>query len=243
MVQWAQDALWISGIILQLLATAGMILRGSYLMYRAFFAYISFQAAKSLCLVFLRGNAWAYFWTYWIAEIVSLILALAVLQEIFEALVTHERRMQRFGRRIFWTVSAFALVIVATTIEFVPGTRESSLMTGVLTAEQSIRIVQCAVLVCIFGFAWISHVPWRPEARALALGMGIFIAAELLIVTMRQIYGPSFRIGFFLLKPLAYDIALIIWAQALVFTTKPAASETPSQSLAEMNQKLSGILQ
>ena len=239
-----QNALWVFSIVVQVLLTVMMIARRSYGDHRAFFAYISFQAIKSLCLFPLRqASPWGYFWTYWIAELVSLILALAVLQDVFESLVAHERRMKRIGKYVFWTTATAILITVALTIQFSPGRRESGLMTGVLTAEQALRIVQSGLLFCIFGFSWLSKVPWLPAQRAVALGMGIFIAAELLIVTLRQHYGPAFRTGFFILKPLAYSIALAIWPRAFVFARNPRSPQAQPASLTMLIHELSDILQ
>jgi len=243
MVEAVQNAFWLFGIVAQILVAVAMIVRKSYGEHRAFFAYISFQAIKSLCLLPLRQTSpWGYFWTYWIAELMSLILALAVLQDIFESLVAHERRMKRIGKYVFWTTAIAVLVTVALTIQLSPGRRESGLMMGVLSAEQALRIVQSGLLLCIFGFSWLSKVPWLPAHRAIALGMGIFIAAELLIVTARQHFGPAFRTGFFILKPLAYTIALAIWSHALVFARQLPTQPQPA-SLTMLNHELSEILQ
>lgn len=244
MVETVQNALWLFSIIVQVLLAVMMIVRESYHEHRAFFVYISFQAIKSLCLFPLRPlSPWGYFWTYWIAELVSLILALAVLQDIFESLVAHERRMKRIGKQIFWTTATAVLITVALTIQFSPGHRDSGLMTGVLTGEQALRFVQSGLLLCIFAFSWLSKVPWLPAQRAVALGMGIFIAVELLIVTARQEYGPAFRTGFFILKPLAYSIALAIWARAFVFARQEQSTQEQPASLTILNHKLADILQ
>jgi hypothetical protein len=243
MVGAIQNSLWATTVVVQALLTIVMVRCGAYREYRAFFSYIAFQALKSFCLVAIgREHGWTYFWTYWIAELVSLILALAVLQEIFEGLTDEEPRIKRVAASVFWSTAIAVLMTVALTLKFSPGRFESGLMTGVLTGERAMRTVQSGLLLFVFGFSWVTKVPWRAHARSIAVGMGTFIAAELVIVTMREVYGPDFRLGFQLLKPFSYDIALLVWLHSFVFARALRSQGDPPAALATLNHKLLDIL-
>jgi hypothetical protein len=238
-----QNALWVWGAGVQIALLAGMLWRRTYAVFPTFVAYIAYQATKSLVLVGLNtADPWLYFWGYWGLEFFSLILVLAVLQEQFESLVRHESRTRRLGTILFWIFAGAASLIVATTLQIGSGLRESRLMVGVLTAEQALRIVQTGILLFLFAFSALSKVPWHPAARGIALGMGIFIAAELVIVTARQTYGPDFRKAFFLLKPIAYNVAMLVWLHAVVFRVKHNTEFEASPALGDVSDELAEML-
>ena len=105
---------WLAGPLLQITLLIFMFRHKFHLEFPRFFSYILFQTIKSGCLfVAYRYFQDNYFETYWTGNAVSVIFAVAVMDEILRSLFKEYGGIQSLGITIFrWSCGLLLLVAI-----------------------------------------------------------------------------------------------------------------------------------
>lgn len=224
---------------------------GMYREYPMFCWFVYFDIARSAVDFIL--SSWgkpayaAYFYTYWIADAVSIVLAFAVIWELFEITLRPYEGMRGLAAVLFrWAIVVLLLVaVVMASSRNHEGFPPSYWMVeAVMVLERSVRMVQAGLMLLLLLFAAQLAIRWRHTAFGIALGFAVYAVLQLVAYAIRLDSGladGTFR----LLSPASYLLASIIWAAYLWRSEPlPAVRELPPGSdLARWNTALLEVLQ
>ncbi len=218
------------------------------LRFPLFGAYAVFTFVTSIvlyCMVLQHlVRTHSYFYAYWIFEGISLILGLAVVFEIFGRLLTPYPALRRLALLIFrW--STIALVVMGCLVLYAQSVAAIDWSaTLVQVMEEAVRVIEVGLLMFLFLFSTAFGLHWRQSLFGMALGLGILTTIELIIITVRNFRGPVFNEAFSVLRGIAFNISLIVWAGYLLVPESETDLATPSHhgQLEQWNQALTEFI-
>lgn len=224
---------------------------GMYREYPMFCWFVYFDIVRSVVdfiLSSLGKPAYAaYFYTYWIADAISIVLAFAVMWELFKITLRPYEGMRDLAAVLFrWAIVVLLLVAVVMAASQGHGAfpRSYWLVQAVMVLERSVRMVQAGLMLLLLLFGAQLAINWRHTAFGIALGFAVYAVLQLAAFAIRL--GSGLADGVFkLLSPISYLLALLIWA-AYLWHSKPlpAVRELPPGSdLARWNTALLEVLQ
>lgn len=241
--QILQKVLWLAPIALQAVIITAMWVRGLYKQLPYFFAYTAFVVANSTVLLPLYRYKIIYFYSSWAGELVSWILGIAVIYEIYASLLKEYTTLEKLGTWIFRIVCMVLAIAALWTAFSVPSSDTMIFSQRALTLERSVRIVQCGLLVALFLFASFFGLSWKNYLFGVALGFAIFVCVELAIVGIRAYFGPTRNQFYVWLKSGSYNLGVLVWTFYMIKAPRMANLRTmPKTQLAEWNETLQELL-
>ena len=236
--------------MLGLLLNGGLVVvllgKGSLRRFPFFACYAGFTLFSNAFLYLLKAKslAFAYFYSYWICEAVGLILGFAVVYEVFGRLLTPYPALRRLALLIFqWSI--LVLVLMAAAVLYAQSTADHDrVSTAVMVLEEATRIVEVGLLMFLFLFSTAFGLHWRQCVFGMALGLGIFATAELVGITMRNFRGLPFHHYFEVVRSLAFNTSLFVWAGYLLMPEKEASAADSANhgQLEQWNQALTEFI-
>jgi len=217
---------WLVGPALQLILLAYMVRRRLHNVFPRFFSYIVFQILKSgvLLLVFHYYET-VYFDAYWTGNAVSVILAVAVMDEILRSLFKEYGGSQTLGSMIFRWTSGLLLLLAIVNALTSQETSVDRVVATVLNFDRSVRIMQCGLFCLLMILCRYLRHCWRQRVFGIALGFGVFASIELILVSIAIRYGNASAPIISIVKSLAYNGVTLLWIGYL---------KQQSQSIPEM---------
>lgn len=219
---------WYGGLLLQVAVTVVILYRRAYRQFPIFFAYTIFLAPKTAILLLLRRTGVdAYFYGYWIGEVLSWALCLAAIQEVMQRLFAPYQAVRRLATVLFrW--GAGLLVAVAVLVALAsPGNDTDRVYAGILVLERSVRVVQVGLLSLLFVLAGFLRLRWPQRAFGIALGFALFTSVELAGIAVRAHVGSVWHQFFMVFKPISFLVAQAVWMVYLALPERAPASEAP----------------
>lgn len=217
----AQNTLWVTAPILQLVIAAVICIRKFYRTFPVFFSYTLFHIAQVVVAgASNRISYAAYFYVYWGSELVDALLALAVIQEIFNNVFREHDGLHGLGRVLFrWTT----LVLLALTLGVAvsaPGADADRVIAGLIVLQRSVAIVQAGLLVLLFAFCQFFGLNWRTVVFGVAFGFGTCAIIQTAVSTLRTQLGMPASAAYSLAQPLAYNLAIGIWTFYVIWPSR-----------------------
>ena len=207
-----QRFLWFFPALLQVVMCFFMARRRLHRELPWFFAYTIFQIVRTAISWSLRHAVPHYFYFYWIAEFVSIVVGLAVIYEVFRVIVKQHEAVHRTGFLLYRWIAVALLSVATVTAATAPGMDSSRIIEGILTLERGVRIIQAGLLFFLFAFASYLGLSWRSYVFGIALGFGMFATIDLVLVGIRAHVGPAADEFYVWLKPVAYNCTALVWA-------------------------------
>jgi hypothetical protein len=233
MPHWLQLGLWFSGTLLLLLISTFMVRRNLHRELSWFFAYTIFEASQSVICWFLRQDTALYFYFYWLTELVSIVIGFVIIYEVFRTIVSRYERVQRVGF-ILYRWSAVVLLFLATiTVASASSINSDAVFDGIMVLQRGVRIIQVGLLVLLFAFTSFLALSWRNCSFGVALGFGFLATVELVLAAVRAHLGPNGNQIYELLKPIAYNLTVLIWV-AYVLQRQPVVKTVTSLPATEV---------
>jgi len=153
----------------------------------------------------------AYFFSYWIREAIAVLLGLAVVYEIFKNLFTPYPALRRLATLIFqWGIGTLLFLGLAV-VWAQSSAAQNSLATAVLVAEEATRIVEIGLLMFLFICSTAFGLHWRQYVFGIAVGLGIFVAVELVAITMRGYWGSGAQHALAVVRAITFNLSLMMW--------------------------------
>jgi hypothetical protein len=230
---------WILGPVLQVTLLAFLWSRKLQPIFPRFFTYIAFQVMKAVVLfiVYHYYSADNYFYAYWTGNTLSILLAVAVMDEVWRNLFRPYEGLQKLGSLIFRWASAVLLVIAISSAISGEGTAASRVKDTILNFDRSMRLMQCGLFLLLVLLSRLLKHFWRQHVFGIALGFGIFASVEFLVVSILLRYGDGHLQAMSLIKSATYNVATLLWI-AYIRQRRPMAVASPQ--LAEWNLALCG---
>lgn len=215
-MNWLAYVSWLAGPAGQITLLVLMLRSGWHRSFPRFFSYVLFQLVKTgILFVTYRffGGYFSenYFDAYWVGNAVSVLLAVAVMDEILHQLFVEYGGIQTLASTIFrWACGLLVLVSIVGAISGYEGSADR-VTAAILSFERSLRLMQCGLFLLIMLLCRALRHCWKQPVFGLALGFGMFASIELILITLVSLYGNSRAEMFSLTKSLAYNGVTLIW--------------------------------
>ncbi len=214
-------ALWIVPAILEACLVSVILRRKLRSEFSAFFSYSVFQVLVFFCLFFTYFRApQFYFSTYWTAGALDAAIGFQVIYEIFVNAFAPYPALRQLGKTLFRWAALVLLMVAFIAAVASPSPLRSGLMAGIFILERSVLLMQCGLVLLLFTFSGSLGIDWRNRIFGVALGFGLYAAAQLIVFTMRSQLGPQLgsvgRAALILCNGGAYTLAVLIWLRYML---------------------------
>src|SRR5258708_9818408 len=203
--------LWPIGLVLQGLLAAVLLSKKAWQKFPFFTSYSLVSFVTTVALFGLRNSPKAYFYTYWPSEALGILLESAIVYEVFRYLFSPYPALRRIALNTFQGV-ILVLLIVALAVFYKNTATDKlqALATTLFIIEESTRILELGLLICLFVFSRAFHLYWKQAVFGMALGLGVFVSVELLVVSIHAQFHTSTLGLLTLLRMLSFNVALAI---------------------------------
>ena len=206
------SALWIAHPVLQLAVAATMYSRRLHRTFPVFFAYLVWQILVFSVLfpIHLWGTYPQYFYSFWIADAISLALGFKVIHEIFLDVFRPYHTLKDLGSVLFKWAALVMLLVACVVAASSPTTDQGPLVQAIFTVQRCVRVMQCGLILFLLVFSGYLGVSWRQHSFGIALGFGGFAFVELALVAL-NVAGRATPEGVNRANAVAYNCAILVW--------------------------------
>ena len=190
-----------------LVVLSGVVLwRKAYRLFPLFVAYVVLCTAFTIARFFVyRIGYVTYFYFYWISDLLLLVIAFAVVYDLFAKKLFAGFYKVRFYRQWFPVLLLATIGLAVFTATTAPNKRE-----WFLIASRTLNFVQVAFLVFFGGLMVLLERDWSRYELGISLGFAIKSCITLIVaaVQVRLHYKVTLAD---LVPALAYDVSCLIW--------------------------------
>ena len=155
--------------------------------------------------------AWYGRW-YWAGQLLTMFVACGIILEILRHPLSQYPFLKTFAKTarlvLFAVVFCFATVYL-----MIPGAWRVE--TTNILFERDFRAFQAILLLTILAGIFFYRVPIGRNLKGMFLGYGVYVAASLIVLSVRLYEGPAFGSRWYFLQPFSYIIAVVIWTFSL----------------------------
>ena len=211
-----------------------------------FYRYLIVQAVVNavLLLVVTYGSYKHYFYTYWVSSAAITVLEFAVIYEVFRQISRPYPYLRDFARVLFrW--AGTLLLFIAMLFGVTATSQDEPIVTAVLWAQRSVRLVQCGLVFFLLYFCSYLGITRRHYLFGVALGFGTIASAEVALYASRIATGLISDRVFNLILMAVYDWAVVIWLMYFRLRPAPAtasASGVPIHAGVEWDRGVAELL-
>jgi hypothetical protein len=235
---------WIAPAVIQAVVIIMMRKRKLIRELPYFCSYAAFGVASScmLYIVLRQSGARAYFACFATVEVISLVLGLFVISEVFSKIFMNYEALQQLGWVLFrWAVIVLVGLAVLTAAA-APGQYEDRALTALMLMSRSVRVIQAGLLLLLFMFTTYFGISWKNYLFGIALGFGVLGSIELGATALLTTRAVSHSV-FHFVSGAADSCASLIWAAYMIAPSRRTTIDLlPQGNLDEWNHALLGLL-
>ena len=214
-------ALWVAPIFFQACLALTMWRRKLHRELPLFFVYLVLHVMRTIVFLMMDIKSWAYFYAFYAAELVDVVLELSIIYNLFQELVASYQPVRKIGRFLFWLAAGVTFVLAC--VNASSGVHEHTVIMMVsMGMERGVRMIESGLLLFIFLFAVILRLSWRNYVFGIAIGFSLLLTGQLVLYTARLQFGAVNHATLDLLNAVAYNVAVIVWL-AYAFQPRTAA--------------------
>ena len=190
-----------------LVVLTGVVLwRKAYRQFPLFVLYVALSTAVTIARLFVyRIGYIAYFYFYWISDLLLLLTAFVVIYDLFARKLFAGFYKVRFYRRWFPVLVAATFVLAVFTATTALNKKE-----WFLIASRTLNFVQVAFLVFFGGLMIVLERDWSRYELGISLGFAIKACVTLIVAALQV--RLHYRVTLVDQVPaLAYDLSCLIW--------------------------------
>jgi hypothetical protein len=216
--------LWVGVFLLFLLLLKGIQGKWSR-RFPIFFSYnlFVFLEAVSLSFLYHRASRW-YAPAYWSCEFVAVALGSLVLFEIYRVVLRPYPGTARMARNLLSFVMALACAKVIVNQSHGAAWWPAR---DAVELERNLRIVQAFAVLALIIVIVIYAIPRDRQLKGILAGYGLFVANNIVQLSLLSHLGSSFQSLFVYIQPASYDVVLCIWTVALWSPETKLAPDDP----------------
>lgn len=209
---WLMYISWVLGPALEVTLLTFMFRRKLHLAFPRFFSYILFQVVKTgFLFVTYHDFAASYFDAYWTANAISVLLAVAVMDEILHSLFEEYGGIQNLGSIIFRWACGILLVLPIVNAFSTQAATADRVVAAVLGFDRSVRVMQCGLVLLLMVLCRLVRQCSQQHVFGIALGFGVSASVELILVSILMHYGNGLAGIVSLTNSAAYNVATLTW--------------------------------
>jgi hypothetical protein len=228
-------------IILCVVALYFLIFRGHWRLYWALGMLLLVRATTGLVLLLVSHSSekaiekhlayQIYFYVYWGALAVEILLTLLVLYSVFRVVLEPFRGLQRLGSRIFCGIAILCFALAVFT-SFGPHLDGRHLLVAAITQLQNtLALFTICLVLYVFGFTRDVGLSYRGTVFGVTAGLGILAAMEL-VVTGWLAHSPQMFQQFNFVNAIVVAAVMGLWAAYLALPERGRRTvELPANSL------------
>src|SRR5271166_5841159 len=202
--------LWLASPICQIGVLVALFRRGFYKEYPYFFSYSVLQVLSTGWLLLAQHSVSLYFYGYWISFAIGIVISFAVLQEIFKEAFRPYEALRDLSIILFrWSALVLLLMGGMWAITTIHSDGREPMMTVILLAERSVRLMQCGLVFFLLLFSEYLGISRRHVLFGIALGFGLYASVNMLVATGMAHPGHTMLLR--RINMAAYDVAALIW--------------------------------
>ena len=234
---------WLVGMALQALVIAALLAKGIWRKFPAFTAYVAFNVVGETFTYVLFGQGVRHFYVFWACESVVIVLTLRAVWEVFTNLFSLHSALQKLSEIIF-RITVIGLMLLAIAVIYLQSGDAKGIADAVSLAAEAARIVEVGLIMFLFLCSSVFGLHWRQSAFGIVLGLGIYAAVELTIMSLVNYLGPEAIGGLSLARGLAFNFALFIWLGYFLLPERASSkADLPMQSqLEQWNQAVAELI-
>lgn len=226
--------------VLQLALAIIFVRRRLHGRFPYFFSYTVYSLVAIVLRVSVISHPSAFFVAYWSTDILSAILALLVIREVFLPTLTGLPEPYRWIRWIMPTAVAMIVALAIWNAAYRPIGRGplSSLAAGVYSFDLGIRWLELLIFLVA---AALDRTRWRSllmNQFSILAGFGIAALLTLVADLGRVQFGSRFEEIFRYLPTSAYICAAVIWLAAFLYKEPDPAFRLTGKHLTVMEEAL-----
>src|ERR1700686_1337290 len=206
-----QTALWVSQPVLLAAVAVVMFRRRQHKDFPVFFLFTLTQVAIFLVEfpVYQLAAYHAYYFTFWIAMALNLVLDFKIIHEIFLDIFRPYHALKDLGTALFkW--AALIMVLVSVVLVSTSPIWSDPVSRTVLLLQRCMRVVQCGLVLFLLAFCRHLNVSWRRQSFGIAWGFGVFAAGDL--VSYALYAGGHISSDFLNITSMTtYNVAMLLW--------------------------------
>ena len=211
-MNWLGYASWIAGPLLQITLLVFMFRHNFHKEFPRFFSYILFQIIKTGCLFvgyrYFNDN---YFEAYWTGNALSVIFAVAVMDEVLHSLLKEYGGIRILATTIFrWSCGLLCLLSIVSAMSGAE-TNGDRIVAAVFGFDRSMRVMEAGLFLLLMVLCRLLKDCWRQPVFGIALGFGVFASVELILVSFVMWHGGRQQETISLLKSLSYNVVTLVW--------------------------------
>ncbi|HEX5432888.1 MAG TPA: hypothetical protein VFY05_01515 [Candidatus Angelobacter sp.] len=221
-----------------------LLCRKAWKTFPLFVSYFTVGLASSVFIYAFRQHKAFYFYSYWLMEALGVALGFAVVYEVFSNLFSAHIALRRLATVVFKCVLALLLCIGLIVLIKHSPLDARGVASAVVVVEEVARIIEVGMLMCLFVLSSAFGLHWRQQIFGIAVGLGIFIAVELIAVTVWGMTGKAAHDALNVVRVLGFNTSLLIWIGYLLAPERAASPvELPEQSqLEQWNQAVMELI-
>src|SRR5437899_4825462 len=176
-----QLALWVVQPALQAVVAAIVLRRKLHKNFPTFLTFMIAQVAIFAVEfpVYRWGSRDAYFYVFWLANSLNLVLEFKIIHEIFLDIFRPYHALKDLATALFkW--AALIMILVSVVLISISPSWNDPLVKTIVVAHRCVRVVQCGMVLFLLAFCKHVGLSWRRPGFGIALGFGIFAGTELL---------------------------------------------------------------
>jgi hypothetical protein len=206
-----QLALWVLQPVLLTAVAVTMFRRGQHKSFPVFFGFAIAQVVIFLIEfpVYYLSGYHAYYFTFWIATIVNLVLDFKIIHEIFMDIFRPYHALKDLGTALFKWAALIMILVSAVLITSNPVWNDP-VAHSILLLQRCVKVIQCGLVLFLLAFCTHLNVSWRRQSFGVASGFGIFAATELIMTALfsgGHVTGDILNI----VEMTAYNAAVLVW--------------------------------
>jgi len=205
---------WAGSVLLAVLVVR-LLINGLFRQFPWFARYISFVLLSSMVALWVYGfYPRAYFAVYWVSEVTSLLLGVAVSFEALSKAFAIYPAIRNMGRTILRALLGIAILRVLLAANL------SAPQAAWFELERDVRLMQALTLISICLLSAYYAIKLNRNQLGIICGYSLFISFSVVNLALRPYVADTFVRVWDLLQPLQYIICELIWC---VFLWKVAA--------------------
>ena len=214
-------AIWYVGTGLEAYLVALVFWRRLFKPLPLFSVYACYVFVWWLGMWLVRGEGALYYWSYWIGQLVALVLTYLVIMELYSRVF----QAYPFLRTVILSVLITVLGALILSSVLLTRTDPHWMRRWLLLLERSVRFTQVGLLLLFFAAAYYFALRLDARVRAVGIGFAIYTTVELANFALVSYFYYHYERFWDLLSASSYMVTLAVWAIGLTASAPETARE------------------
>lgn len=205
--------LWIAPHVLLIPVAILMYRRGLHKNFPIFFCYLLFEFLQFCLLFSLRSVDGLSISTYQNIDIFgrigSIALRFGIIQELFEAPLSHSAPLRQTMSRVLNWVTVILVLLTSLFVGCIYYSNYHALIVPTYVINQALNTAQCGLLALVFLWHRYLNLKMSPLVFGIAIGMGLVAGLEPLMHALKDSLAHSAIVDY--LQMAIFHLAVLVW--------------------------------